>query len=290
MMRLLLRIGSVCAGLALPLSVAADYGLINGTVNNIGTSLPGLFGGALCGGNATGFIALVVGVVVRFRPLLTIIGGLVMCIFALRMITAQEDDTVTKARTVMTGLFSGLVLAWVVEPFVDAFYGCSGQRFQGDVEGGVTVLNTQIGGIINWALTLAAVLAVLMIIVSGLKAIFGPAKEESIQMIRKTIISACGGLLILVLREFVVLNFLGSTLSPVPLLAGAVRVVGFLLGFLAMAALVVIIYSGMTLVFNMGQDEVWQKTKSHLTRAAIGFVLILLSLALVNFVILPGVS
>ena len=290
MTRLLLRIGATLAGLLLPLTTAADYSVISGTVNNIGASLPGVYGGSVCAGTASGFIALAIGVVVRFRPLLTIIGGLVICIFAVRMIAAQEDDVVSKARTVMTGLFSGLVLAWVVEPFVDAFYGCGGETFRGDMVGGVTVLNTQVLGIINWVLALVATLAVFMIVITGIKAIANPASEENVSHIRKTMVSVVAGILVLVFREFIVVNFLGSTLSPVPLLGGFVRLVGFFLGFLAMVALILVIYNGIMLIFNMGKDEAWGKTKGHLARAALGFVLILVSLALVNFVMLPGVS
>ncbi len=290
MTRLIVRIGSALAGLLLPLAAAADYGVISGTANNIGASLPTLYGQSMCAGTASGFIALALGVVVRFRPILTIIGVLVVSIFAVRMVVAQEDDALSKARSVMTGLIAGLVLAWLVEPFVAAFYGCSGEIFRSEMATGTGILGTQIGGIINWVLALVATLSVFMIIVSGVKAIAHPGNEENIKSIRQTVVSVIVGILVLVFREFVVVNFLGSTLSPVPLLGGAVRFVGFLLGFLAMAALGVIIYSGITLIFNMGKDEAWGKAKGHLTRAAIGFVLILLSLALVNFVILPGVS
>ncbi len=268
---------------------AAGYGLINETVTNTGFSLPNL-GGLPCGGAGCGFIAIALEVIARFRPLATVIGGLVIAIFGIRMMIGQEDDIITKARTVMTGIMSGLILIWLVEPFVDAFYGGTGERFQGDVAGTVTIASREVGGIIRWVLTLASVVAVLMIIISALKALFKPMNDESIANLRKTILGIAAGLVLMMFHQFIADNFLGSTLSPLPFLQPVVEIVKAILTLLALAALLALIYAGANMIFSLGKDDAWQKAKSLLARMAVGFLVILLSLVLVDFVIQPAIG
>ncbi len=285
----LVALSALLVSLLTPTTAFAGYGLITDTVNDVGFSLPTLMG-APCSGPGCGFIAIMLHIIARFRPLVTVVGALVICIFGIRMMIAQEDDAITKARTVMTGIVSGLVLVWLIEPFVSAFYGSQGEHFQGDIGGTLTIAGTEIGGLINWALALVAVLAIFMIALSCFKALFKPDSEESIKNIRTTVTGVLAGILLLAFHQFIAVNFIGSTQNPIPVLGAAVSIVAFLLMFLALAALLVLIYAGINVVLSMGKDDAWTKAKALLGRAALGFIAILASLTLVRFIILPAVS
>ncbi|MDO8630213.1 MAG: hypothetical protein Q7R41_06940, partial [Phycisphaerales bacterium] len=60
----------------------------------------------------------------------------------------------------------------------------------------------------------------------------------------------------------------------------------FVLTFLALAAVVMCIYAGILYVLSLGKEEQASKAKGLLIRVLIGTVVILLSLALVRFVII----
>jgi hypothetical protein len=62
------------------------------------------------------------------------------------------------------------------------------------------------------------------------------------------------------------------------------------MSFLALAAVMVVVYAGFLCVLSNGNEENFTKAKGLLIRAAIGMIVIFISLALVNFVILPGLQ
>ena len=273
-----------------PSAAHADYAVINATVDNVGGALPFLLpAGACVGNNACGFVEIAQAVVDRFRPLLSGAAVLVIVIAGYRMIIAQEDEAVTKARVMMTGTVSGLIMVWLIDPFIHAFYGSSGEVPRGAMAEGAGVLTVEVLGIIEWALTVVAALAVLMIIVTGLKAVAQPTSEEGIGNIRKTMISVAAGLILLVFRMFIGEAFTESA-SPIPLLGTAVYLISYLLGFLALIAIVMVIYAGFQYVLSFGKEETATQAKGLFIRVMVGAVVIIVSLALVNFILVPELA
>ena len=278
--------------LLVPVTVLADYTVINGTVNSVGIALPFLMPvGSLCSGNTgCGFVEIAAGIVDRFRPLLTAVGLLMIVIFGYRMIVSQEDDVLTKARAVMSGTIAGLIMVWLIDPFIHAFYGYAGEVPQGAMGAGAAVLTTEVNGIVNWVLVIVAALAVMMLILAALKAIAQGTSEEGIGNMRKSIFAVVLGIILLVFRFILSDGFVQSTGNPAPILAAALRPVSFVMGLLAMIGLIVVVYAGFLYVLSFGREDQATKAKGLLIRAALGVIVILVSLGLVNFVILPGVQ
>ena len=269
----------------------AQYGIVDATVNSVGSGLPFLLPTVTCtGSTACGFVEIAEGIILRFRPLLTGVGVLVLVIAGYKMIVGQDDEALTKSRTVMTGAITGLVMVYMIDPFIHAFFGMAGEVPMGGMATGATVLTGELNGVINWALTIIAALAVLMIIVSALKAVSKAGGEEGITSMRNTLFSTAAGLLLLGFRYIISGGFVASTGNPVPLLAESLRVISYLMGFLGLIGVVVTVFAGFQYVLSMGKEEVATKSKGLLIRAAVGTIVILISLALVNFVILPGVQ
>jgi hypothetical protein len=288
-MKTFLRITGLIA-LLLPAAAIAQ-GAINEAVNSVSGNLPTLIATGYCtGGGACGFVEIAAGVVSRFRPILTIVGALVIVIYGYRMIVGQEDDVVTKARVVMSGTISGLVMVYLIDPFIMAFYGRSGEVPQGAMQQGVAVLTAELNGIINWALVIVATISITMIVLTALKAFGQATGEEGIANMRKTIVSVIFGILLLVFRVILSEYFVLSTQNPSPIMAAVLRPVSYVMSFLALAAVMVVVYAGFLCVLSNGNEENFTKAKGLLIRAAIGMIVIFISLALVNFVILPGLQ
>jgi hypothetical protein len=157
---------------------AAAYNFVNATVDSIGSALPS-FSADYCPeiGGTCGFFEITFYILHQFRPLLTIVAGFVISIYGIRVLLVQDDEAFDKVRPFMTAVISGLVLAYLVEPFVAAFYGSTGEVFRGEMQTGVNIVNIEVGGIINWVLSIVAVLCVLMIIIVSFKAVVLASSE-----------------------------------------------------------------------------------------------------------------
>ncbi len=268
--------------LLVPASALADYGLVNSMVDAVGANF---------GYQGSGdFGSIAKDVVAAFLPILTGVGVLVIIIFGYRMIIGQEDDVITKARTVMSGTIAGLVMAWLIGPFIDAFYGESGEVARGGALQGAAEFDSQVNGLVNWVLVIVAALAVAMIILSALKSFASGTSEEGIANMRKTVFSVIFGIILLVFRFVLSDLFLATTRNPAPVLANFLRPISFVMGFLALTGLIIVLYAGILCILSLGKEEQYTKAKGLLIRAGIGVIVILVSLAIVNFVILPGVE
>lgn len=299
-----IRILLSAISLLLPASAYADYSVVDQTVGSVGSwgGLPFMMAvPSICTGSiACGFVQIAETAVYQFRPALTIAAVLMIVLYGYKMIVGQEDDMITKARGVMSGTIAGLIMMYLIDPFIYAFYGTSGDVPASNIAGGAARLSLELIGLINWTMTIVAALAIIMLILSALKSMGNSTGEEGIGNMRKTIFSVIFGLVLLGLRFVLSYGFAGGTYvstgmtytdvgswqNPGPMLAMLLAPVSFAMGFLALAGIVVVIYAGLLCVFNMGNEENFGKAKALLTRAAIGTIVVLMSLALVRFVIL----
>ena len=236
-------------------------------------------------GSGSGAIAFMAqSLVNQFRPLLFFVGLLALTIFGFRMVIGQEDESIDKAKTAVIAVISGLMVAVLIENFIAAFYGYTGGEEAPPV--GPGIVNLQILGILNWALSIAGVLAVTMIIVSGLKAVTSPTNEEGITNLRSTITSVVIGMLVLGFR-IVIAIAVGATGAPSPnlIIAMIANILTFVLGFVAIAAVIVLVYAGILMVTNYGREEEVTKAKGIIQRAILGIIILLLSIGIVQFVV-----
>lgn len=282
---------SLLHAFALPERAHASWDLINQTVNNVGATLPTLTdGGCDAAGGACGFVDIALGVIHKFRPLLAIIGVLSVGIFGVRMVIGQEDDVRQKARPLMTALITGIILAYLIEPMINAFYGTSGEIARGGMAAGAAIATTEVNGVINWALVVMASVAILIIVLTALTSILKVGNEEGIASIRRTLTTVVIGILLITFRQVLGGGIVNNTRSPIPILTPLLQIISYIMGFLALAATAAVVFAGIQMILSFGNAEQAQKAKAFLGRAVIGFIVIIVSLAIVNFVILPGVS
>jgi hypothetical protein len=260
----------------------ADYGLITESVEQVGQNLTDC-------GTSCDPTSMAIEAVATVRPVLASVAVAVLMIAGIRMVTSQEDDRVDQLKKLMTAAISGIVMSFLILPFIQAFYGTTGEVVRGDMEIGVEILETEIGGLINWALTIAATVALLMIFLTIVKALSKMAKgsDEGIGEIRNTLFSVMSGLIILVLKYTLSFYFVSNTHSPIPILGNLIIFISYLLGFLGLLAVIVVVYAGILCLVSFGNEEALTKAKGILGRAALGAVILLSSLAIVNFILWP---
>src|SRR3989344_8540576 len=206
-------------GALVPITVSAQS--IFETVSSVGRFLPGFTTGAnVCQGSiGCGFVNIIASFVANARPLVFIGAFFLIVVSGVRMIITEEEESFGKAKRIISASLTGVMLSYLVEPIVNAFYGGIGVGDigsipSGDMAAGASVLYVQIAGIINWALVIVGTLTVFMIIISGFKAMAKAGSEEGIEQLRRTVFYVVAGIILIVFAE--VLNLTFGLLSEVP--------------------------------------------------------------------------
>ncbi len=235
--------------LSIPVAHAATD--IQGVIDSVGSMLPdaGSFVSESTGGNVGGLNGIMIAIAEQIRPLFSIIALLLIVVMGLRMIIAQEDEVREKAKTLIVECVTGLILAYLCSPFINAFYGTSGEVPRGDIGGGASILSDTVTVIINWSLGVVAVLAILAIIITSLTALMKSTGEEGISILRKSLFSIVSGIVLIVLREVLVLTMgltpnaavLPNQADSYRLVVSIVTHVDFILGWISLAAVAVVI-------------------------------------------------
>ncbi len=267
--------------LAAPLHALADA---QSAANTVGGTLR----------SASDFSVLMFDVINTFKPALAIVGVLMISIIGIRMIIAQDDEAYSKAKSVVNAVIVGLIMLYLIGPFIQAFYGTTGEVVRTSPSLGTSVFNDELNGLINWFLTILAALAMFSVIFTGLRALLTANSEEGVTNLRRAIVSAAAGILLVIFRFVLSLAFgagdpsqgiAAGSANALILVHNFFRIVEYFLGFLGLAALAVVVYAGLQYLTSFGNEERTESARKLIFRAVIGIVIIVVSFALVRFVI-----
>ncbi len=231
----------------------------------------------------------------EFLLILDIIAVFLLVRAGLKLIHSQEDDKLTRARRTIGGTAVGIMLAHLSVRLVEIFYGSTAVPSGGVLtpEQSAEMLSIEIGGIINWVTTLVAVLGVLMIVATSIRAVGGFGKEDGTKLIRETVVGTVTGIFFIIISGAIKASFgLPPGLEPggphdpsvVPIVVRVAGIVSTILDYMALIAVAVVIYAGFLMIVNLGDEEQFKKGKTLIVRALIGLVIILLSNTFVSFV------
>ncbi len=269
-------------GNLIPLAHAQISGVANGVA-----------GGLSSGFGSGGFVGIAE--FLRGRILLLIFPVAVTLVVRAgsRLINSQEDDKLKKAKNTIASVCVGIMLAYVSDRLVNAFYAPGGGWGRGSATTGANILTTEIAGALNFFTTMAVILSVLIIIVSGLRAVTTFGKDDGTAMIRQSVTGVASGLLLMAVAGSIkaalglapgVIATLPTGSNPSPIITTGVNIVLALLGFTSLIAFGVIVYAGMRMVLNWGDEANYTKGKDLIFRAVIGLVIMLLSGTAVVFI------
>ncbi len=262
-------------------------------------------GGQIAGDLAAGtggtlLNALVVRVVTAIMTLVTIAALFIFVRAGIKLINSEEEDKLSKAKKTMASSIVAVVLAYLGPSLVGAFYGTSEQvgleggtvlETPGGVAVGAALLSEELLGIMRWATVLVAPLAILIIVVGALRAVASFGKDDAVAQLRRAVFGVIGGIVILTSTEAIKAVFGLSTGFPpgipstAPILLRGIFIVNALLLYLALGAAVMVVYAGMLMILNYGNDDQYTKAKGLLIRVALGLSVVFVSYVLVQFII-----
>lgn len=240
------------------------------------------------------------GIMKSLLPMVNGIAVVVIVIAGLLLIISQDENQIQTARRTVIAAIASLILINIAAQLRNIFAPGAIPIVSG-AQG--TALGFELQGIINFIEVPVAVIAVLMIIISGVRAILTVGTDQGITNLRRTVFSVVAGIILIgakiILTESIVGDQTGTSVfvgpittaigltdapDPVGIIATIVDAATIVVGFMALAAVVVIVIAGIFMVLNKGDQEVATRTRNLIIRVVVGLVIIAISLGLVKVV------
>lgn len=219
-------------------------------------------------------------------------------ISGIRMVMAGGDEnTITEQKRSIIYAAIGLVAILLIERMIDILYGPAGAYEIALRTETATRFSAEIYGVINFIKAIIGAIAILMIVISGIKTIFAAGEEEQISKQRKTIIWIVIGIILLIIDQVIVEQIFivpvqygdqiqASNVTSIINLIG--RITQFILGFVGLLAFGMLIYGAGTMIANYGNEETVQKAKKIIKNAIIGIIVIISAYTIVSTLIMFG--
>lgn len=270
--------------------LALAQGLASGAAQAVAGDLPSGVGG--CNGIACA-LSIVEFAISRFQLLVVAAGtfSLVRNAFTLLNTSAEDDQARSKKAIAVT--LAAVMLAYLAPVMLQAFYTAGGEEgILASAEGvtaGSQIVTEEILGVARWALTSFAVICILAIIITGIRAL--TSTDDGGGRLKSAVISIIAGGLLIITGEAIkaalgVTDFGVPTGGPPdPIIARGVQIVAGILGIILLVALAVIIYAAIMMILSAGDEDQYGKAKSLILRAGTGLIIIFLSYMLVNFIL-----
>lgn len=199
----------------------------------------------------------------------------------------NEEEAATAKRQIAYALI-GVIVALGATTILSAFIIPGGQPFLFTAQraADATPIQNMLVTLRLMAVTLASVVAGIFLVYGGYKYISSAGDEEESNKAKRQIAYAVLGLLVIGTFQLIVnLATFPGTISAMLLYAQIHSIVNAFLLLTAIAAGVFLIYGGIKYFSSQGDEDAARTAKNQITYAIIGIAVIMLSAAIVNFVL-----
>lgn len=227
------------------------------------------------------------------KYLMSTIAVVMIVVYSIKFITAGSNEETTK--NIKKGLgvsVAGLIVIQLADFAVKkVFFGEFGEVLEdSSTEQFAKAGAEQLSGIVGFIQIALGGIAVLVIIINGLKIMITGMEEENRKKALKNIGYAAAGLIIVGLSEFlvkgVVFRELGAEMPSTDAAKVVIQMItNFISGFVAVLSFVMLLYAGYTYVVAGSDETARGKVKKLLTGAIIGILVALGAYALTNTLI-----
>ncbi|MDD5055333.1 MAG: hypothetical protein PHZ00_03625 [Candidatus Peribacteraceae bacterium] len=260
--------------------------------------------------------------IARFSPLILIVMIMTVIILAFTLLLSHDDAGLSKAKsTLIATLIGGMIITVILmlsggsfsgaiprQSFIELFFTGENSTNAGNYtsvlkSSNANAVGLQAEGVASWLATMAAVVGILIIIITALRAFLSFGDEASYANVRKSILHIIIGLIIiggavLLRRAFYVPTLVidgggsitetvsitfpggdpeGNPDTLIELIKDKVMIV---LAVMTIVAVAILIYAGLRMVISFGREEDFSAAKSLMLRVIVGLFIILLSFTL----------
>jgi len=242
-----------------------------------------------------GSIAYVTIDIVKF--IMSTVAFVMIVVIAIKLVVGGSDEeTVTKAKKGLAVAILGLLVIQLADILVKkVFFGegsTAGTILSDETSAEEFALEgvAELSGIIGMVQVALGAVAVLVIIINGIRIMVTGTEEENRKKGLKNIGFAAGGLILVVLSDFIVRAIVfpdqGASLpSGEDAKKLFVMITNFISGFVATISFVMFLYAGYTYVAAGSEETAREKVKKLLLGAVIGLILALGAYAITNTLI-----
>lgn len=262
---------------------------LSGVANAVSNGLVPFFTGDGEGGGGGDAYAGIAGYLLERSWL--IVGAFALLLLVrsgLKLIYGQSEEKFEEAKRAIANGLMAVVLLFLTSQIVNAFIRVGGSW---NPEAGSAILTFELLGIVRWVEVLVVVLAIVMIVIAVFSAMLSIGSDDGPERIRRAVFGVGIGILILALDYTFRMTFgleyyaVPGTPSPFPIITRILAVIGFILGFMALVAVIIVIYAGIRIVLSLGNEEEFRNMRSLIFRALLGLFVILVSFVIVRFVV-----
>lgn len=224
--------------------------------------------------------------VTAFWPLWTFAAVLVLVIAGFTLMISRDENAIDKAKTTVIAVVIGGVITVVITAIgaTDVI----GWVYNGTY--GIVFRNTGVNfgieaeGVAGWITAMAAMVGILIIIITVIKAVASFGGDESAYSNTRTVILHVILGLILIGGATIVRTVFFASGEPSPLIGLVKDKITIVLGFMILVAIAILVFAGFRMVTSFGREEEYSAAKSLIVRAIFGLLVILLSYSLVAIV------
>ncbi len=239
----------------------------------LGTDAATFVGGDLDNVASGGYGDIAVLLAESAMPFINGIAVLVIVIAGMLAVVAQDENRISNARKVVVMALIGIVLANVAQKFAVAYTTALDFDLGPDVPGGTAILSTEVIGFISFMETPVAIIAIITMIVYGIKAVVDYGGEKGNDAFRKAVLSVLTGILIIAIKTILANAVIDG--NPTGIITPAVKVLFTIVGFAAFIAVIVIAGSGIYLITNLADENRAQKAKQVIISVSFGLIFML---------------
>jgi len=231
------------------------------------------------------------------KLLMSGVAVLMIVIYGVKMIVGgSNEESMTKVKKGLAVAILGLVVIQLADVLVkEVFFGegiWAGEVFESEdiAKKYATQGLEQLDYIIGAIQFLLGSIAVLIIIINGIKLMATGSEEENRKKSLKNIGFAAGGIVIVLLSKVIVMKFVypdygESTPNPEAARELFAMISNFIAGFIATISFVMLLIAGYTYVVAGSEETAREKVKKLITGAIIGIILSLGAYAITNTLI-----
>lgn len=208
-----------------------------------------------------------------------------------RLIFAQGDESIIneQKRAFFYGLL-GLVAILLIGKGVDLLYGPAGVTRTSLTQAQGQGFSTEVLGLVTFLKAVVGIIAILFIIVSGVRMLFAVGEESEITKQRTALLWIGVGLVIIAVDQVVIENIFTIPVSQsnqiktsniTSLINTMGSVLQFLLGFVGLIAFGILVFGAASLIANYGDEQMVEKAKKIIKNAIYGLLIIISAYTLV---------
>ncbi len=227
-------------------------------------------GGDLAGVAGGGFGDIAAWIAVNMLPFVNGIAILVIVIAGMLAVVAQDEGRIGNARKVVVMAIIGIVLVNVAARITSAYLIAFNYDRGASPAGGASIIASELIGFVQFVETPVVIIAIITIIVYGVKAVVDYGGEKGADAFKKAVLSVLTGILIITIK-FVVATAV-VTGNPFGIITPSVRTLFTIVGFAALLAVVVIAVAGIYLIVNLADENRAQKAKGVIISVSFGLI------------------